>query len=82
MRHAIAASLALAVLCVGSPVSGQSSSPNQRGRLLVTVADTTGAVIPDAKVSLVGLEDATRAQGLVADKHAVGLRRKFRAHVG
>ena len=31
-----------------------------RGRLLVTIADTTGAVIPDAKVSVVGLEEATK----------------------
>src|SRR5882672_9094855 len=32
----------------------------QRARLLVTVADTTGAVIPEAKVSVVGLEEATK----------------------
>ena len=32
-----------------------------RARLVVTVADPSGAVIPDATVTLVGLEDATRA---------------------
>ena len=35
-----------------------------RGRLLVTVADTTGAVIPNAKVTVLGLEDATKAAAI------------------
>ena len=39
-----------------------SAAQAQRGRLQVTVADTTGAIIPNAKVSVVGIEDATRAQ--------------------
>ena len=47
----------MAALMVVAPVAAQG----QRGRLLVTVADTTGAVIPDAKVGLVGLDDATKA---------------------
>ena len=32
-----------------------------RGRLLVTVADMTGAVIPSATVRVTGVEDATKA---------------------
>src|SRR4051812_6852907 len=39
-----------------------------RGRLLVTVADTTGAVIPGAKVTVLGLEDATRAAAIPASQ--------------
>src|SRR5690348_13441930 len=50
----------VALLVVGSsPVFAQG----QRARLLLTVTDTTGAVIPNAKVIVVGLEDATRTAG-------------------
>jgi hypothetical protein len=43
-------------------LSGRALAQARRdGRLLVTVADPSGAVIPNAKVSLVGLEDATKA---------------------
>ena len=45
-----------AALAAAPPVFAQG----QRGRLLVTVADATGAVIPDAKVSLVPLDEATK----------------------
>jgi hypothetical protein len=34
------------------------------GRLLVTVADPSGAVIPSAKVTVVGLDDATKAAAI------------------
>jgi hypothetical protein len=59
MRGSFAAAIGLIALSI-APALGQSQQA-QQGRLLVTVADTTGAVIPDAKVSLVGLEDTTRA---------------------
>ena len=46
----------LVLVALATPVSAQG----QRGRLVVTVADTTGAVIPNAKVTVLGLEDATK----------------------
>ena len=47
----------LVVLGLAAPVRAQGP----RGRLLVTVADTTAAVIPDAKVTVVGLDEAAKA---------------------
>jgi hypothetical protein len=47
---------------IGGSASAQSAAQARRdGRLLITVADPSGAVIPNAKVSVVGLEDATKA---------------------
>src|SRR5918996_3475146 len=37
-----------------------ASAQGARGRLMVTVADTTAAVIPDAKVTVVALDDANK----------------------
>jgi hypothetical protein len=54
---------AAAVLCLAmsaAPLLAQAP----RGRLLVTVADVTGAVIPDAKVALVPLDEANKASPL------------------
>ena len=52
--------LLLIALILPVPVTpARAQAP--RGRLLVTVADTTGAVIPNAKVTVLGLEDATKA---------------------
>jgi hypothetical protein len=34
------------------------------GRLLVTVADPSGAVIPDAKVTVSGMDEATKASAI------------------
>ena len=48
--------LFLAALAVAVPALAQG----QRGRLMVTVADTTAAVIPDAKVTVVALDDAAK----------------------
>jgi hypothetical protein len=48
--------LLLAACTVPAPTFGQG----QRGRLMVTVADTTAAVIPDAKVTVVALDDAAK----------------------
>jgi hypothetical protein len=50
------------ILCLFSAAVAQAQTPARRdGRLLVTVADPSGGVIPDAKVSVVGLDDATKA---------------------
>ena len=51
---------ALGMVLAALPASAQG----QRARLLVTVADATGAVIPDAKVAVVGLEDATKTAAI------------------
>jgi hypothetical protein len=48
--------LILAFLSPSASVFGQG----QRGRLLVTVADTTAAIIPDAKVTIVPLDEGGR----------------------
>jgi hypothetical protein len=47
-----------AVMGGAARVSAQTTS--QRGRLIVTVADPSGGVIPDATVTVVGLEPATK----------------------
>lgn len=46
----------LSAVGMAVPVMAQG----QRGRLLVTVADTTAAVIPDAKVTVVALDEAAK----------------------
>jgi hypothetical protein len=50
--------LVMALLTVG-PVAASAQAP--RGRVLVTVVDQTGAVLPSATVTLQGEEPATRA---------------------
>ena len=52
--------LRLILICTAVACAAPTFAQGPRGRLLVTVADTTGAVIPDAKVSVVGLEEATK----------------------
>src|SRR5687768_18413651 len=42
-----------------TPVAAQN--PAQRGRLIVTVNDATGGVLPTATVTLIGNEQANRA---------------------
>jgi hypothetical protein len=42
------------------PVPARAQAAAQRGRLLVTVADPSGAVIPGATVTVVGLDNATK----------------------
>lgn len=42
------------------PGTGRAQSSAQRGRLIVTVADPSGGVIPDAVVTLVGVDATTR----------------------
>jgi len=51
----------LALLLAVLPVVPAAQAPRE-ARALVTVVDTTGAVLPGATVTLVGLEDATTAQ--------------------
>jgi hypothetical protein len=55
----------LAVLCsaLAVPASGQT---RPQGRLLVTVVDQTRAVIPNATVTVTGIEDATKAAAIDA----------------
>ena len=51
--------LVFILLCAGWPAFAQG----RQARLLVTVADTTGAVIPGATVAVIGLEETTKASG-------------------
>ena len=53
---AVAAAVLLSALAA-RPAWAQAA----RGRLIITVVDTSGAVIPDATVTVVGIDDATRA---------------------
>jgi hypothetical protein len=53
---AVAAAVLLSVLAA-RPAWAQAA----RGRLIITVVDTSGAVIPDATVTVVGIDDATKA---------------------
>lgn len=52
---AVAAAL---LLCSLAPRPAWAQAP--RGRLIVTVVDTSGAVIPDATVTVAGIDDATK----------------------
>ena len=47
-----------------------AEAQGNRGRLLVTVTDATGAVLPNADVTLTGLENATRAAAVPPAKAA------------
>src|SRR6188508_3280880 len=49
----------VAGLIPARPVKAQTVDP--RGRLVVTVVDQTGGLIPNAKVTVTGEEDATKA---------------------
>lgn len=50
--------LCLIQALVAGPAFAQ---PARTGRLLVTVADQTGAIIPAATVTIAGIDDATKA---------------------
>ena len=56
-----------------APAAAQSAAG--RGKLIVTVSDPSGAVIPDATVTLVGLDETTKATPIppakTTDKGAV-----------
>ena len=52
------------IVCLFAALTAHAQAPNaarRDARLLVTVADPSGAIIPNAKVSVVGLDDATKA---------------------
>jgi len=51
---------ALAMLFVAPSLAAAQTAP-QRGKLIVTVADPSGAVIPGATVTVIGLETETKA---------------------
>ena len=48
------------ILAVGG-ILPASAQPARTGRLLVTVADQTGAIIPTATVTVAGIDEATKA---------------------
>lgn len=50
----------LLTLCVVVPSSAAQSAA-ARSKLMVTVSDPSGAVIPDATVTIVGLDDALKS---------------------
>ena len=58
---AVGVCLAVLVIAPGKPVKAFSQAATQAGKLLVTVVDQTGAVLPAATVTLLGQDAATRA---------------------
>ena len=59
-RAAISAGLAVLCCALAVPSFGQT----REGRLLITVVDQTRAVIPNATVTVAGIEDATKAAAI------------------
>jgi hypothetical protein len=53
---------------VASPAVGAAQTPNARGKLIITVSDPSGAIVPDATVTIVGLDDATKAVAVTPAK--------------
>ena len=64
-RHVLVA----AVLAILVPTLGAAQTP-ARAKLIVTVSDQSGAVIPEATVSIVGLDDATKVAAIPPAKTA------------
>jgi hypothetical protein len=54
---------ALAAFAI-APLQARPQSPANRGKLVVTVSDQTGAVIPGATVSVAGLDDAIKGTAI------------------
>ena len=50
------------------PAAGRAQAPAPRGKLIVTVVDPSSAVIPEATVTIAGLEDATKATAVLPAK--------------
>ena len=48
--------------------TGRAQAPAPRGNLIVTVVDPSSAVIPEATVTIAGLEDATKAAAVLPAK--------------
>ncbi len=53
--------IVLVFLALGTTGATAGQVPPPRARVIITVVDQSGAVVPDATVTLVGLEDATKA---------------------
>ena len=49
------------LFCLGISAAPTAAQPAQAGTLVVTIVDTTGAVLPGATVTVTGLEAATKA---------------------
>ena len=61
--------LALAALTIAAlPATGLAQPATPRGSLVVTVVDPSGAVIPEATVTVAGLDDSTKAATLAPAK--------------
>jgi hypothetical protein len=60
------AALVLVALSVLDARAAQA--PTARARLIVTVVDQSGAVVPDATVTVIGLEEATKASTIAPAK--------------
>src|SRR5437762_1633394 len=52
---------ALVFLTIGATGATAGQAPTPRARVIVTVVDQSGAVVPDATVTLVGLDEATKS---------------------
>ena len=50
------------------PAAGRAQAPAPRGNLIVTVVDPSSAVIPEATVTIAGLEDATKTTAVLPAK--------------
>jgi Carboxypeptidase regulatory-like domain len=58
-----------ALLTLGAlPPPGLAQTPSSRGSLVVTVVDPSGAVIPEATVTVAGLDEATKTAALAPAK--------------
>ena len=66
-RALIVAALLIAALAWPAPGAAQTPA---RGKLIITVSDPSGAVIPDATVTIVGLDDSTKAVSIAPGKTA------------
>ncbi len=60
--------LVVTVVALGALPSDAFAQAVREGRILVTVVDQSGAVIPDALVTVIGLEDATKRKEIPAVK--------------
>jgi len=60
-KRTFVAALLIAVTTIVWPRPGHAQTPAPaRGRLLVTVNDPSGAVVPTARVTITGQDDANR----------------------
>lgn len=69
MSNLLKRSLWVLGLCLVLTAPGRAEAQARNGKLLVTVVDQTGGVLPSAVVTIVGIEDATRRTA-IAPVHA------------